>query len=62
MDKRNVLNREQAFDIVREYKRVISPRFQTEPLVLMYVSYAKGYARTENDIDVAVIVPHIEGN
>ncbi len=36
---------------------MISPRFSTEPKVLMYGSYAKGYANPDSDIDVAVIVP-----
>ena len=36
---------------------MISPRFSTEPKVLMFGSYAKGYANPDSDIDVAVIVP-----
>ena len=57
-----MLSRQQALDIVREYKRVITPRFATEPIVMMYGSYSKGYARPESDIDVAVIVPSIDGS
>ncbi len=56
MDKGEVLSREQALDIVREYKRIIAPRFAEEPTVLMYGSYSKGNANKDSDIDVAVIV------
>jgi predicted nucleotidyltransferase len=60
MDTTKVLTRDEALRIVRDYKRVISPRFKTEPKVYMYGSYSKGYPRPESDIDVAIIVPHIE--
>ena len=50
-----------------KYKSSVSntsdtPRFTTEPKVYMYGSYAKGYANPRSDIDVAVIVPKIEGD
>ncbi len=57
---RTTLTRQQALDVVREYKRVITPRYKTEPKVIMYGSYAKGYANPDSDIDVAVIVPESE--
>lgn len=56
MDRRT-LTRDEALGLVREYKRVISSRFATEPKVMMFGSYAKGYANPDSDIDVAVIVP-----
>ena len=56
MDRRT-LTRDEALDIVRLYKRVVTPRYQTEPKVYMYGSYAKGHATPDSDIDVAVIVP-----
>lgn len=62
MDNAKVLTRDEALRLVRDYKRVISPRFPTEPKVYMYGSYSKGYPKPESDIDVAVIVPHIEGD
>ena len=62
MDKGKSLSQQQAIDVVREYKRVISRRFSTEPKVMLYGSYSKGYARPESDIDVAVIVPSFEGD
>lgn len=59
MDK-TTLTQQQALDVVREYKRVIRQRYQTEPKVVMYGSYAKGHATPDSDIDVAVIVPEPE--
>ena len=57
---RTTLTQQQALDVVREYKRVIRPRYHAEPRVMMYGSYAKGYANPDSDIDVAVIVPPSE--
>ena len=59
MDK-TTLTREQALDVVREFKREIAPRYHCDPKVVMYGSYAKGYANPDSDIDVAVIVPETE--
>ena len=59
MDRRT-LTRDEALDAVRRYKRVIRHRYHTEPKVIMYGSYAKGYANPDSDIDVAVIVPEPE--
>ena len=56
MDRRT-LTRDEALELVRRYKRVISPRFDVEPKVMMFGSYSKGYANPDSDIDVAVIVP-----
>ena len=39
---------------------MISPHYSVEPKVMMYGSYAKGYANPDSDIDVAVIVPEPE--
>ena len=57
MDKRQTLSRDEALALVRRYKQVISPRFASEPKVIMFGSYSKGYANPDSDIDVAVIVP-----
>ena len=53
------MNKEQALELVRRYKRVIMNRFGDDTKVYMFGSYSKGYARPESDIDVAVIVPSI---
>ena len=60
MDHTKVLTRDEALRLVRDYKRVIAPRFSTEPKVYMYGSYSKGYPKPESDIDVAVIVPKVD--
>lgn len=39
---------------------MIRHRYHTEPKVVMYGSYAKGYANPDSDIDVAVILPGTE--
>ena len=57
MDARRTLSRDEALELVRQYKLVISPRFEKEPRVMMFGSYSKGYANPDSDIDVAVIVP-----
>ena len=57
MDKRQTLTRDEALQLVRRYKEIISPRFSVEPKVMMFGSYSKGHANSNSDIDVAVIVP-----
>ncbi len=57
MDKRRTLSRDEALELVRQYKLVISHRFEKEPKVMMFGSYSKGCANPDSDIDVAVIVP-----
>ncbi len=61
MDRRT-LTRDEALELVRRYKRVISARFDVEPKVMMFGSYSKGYANPDSDIDVAVIVPTYGGS
>lgn len=60
MDRTKTLSRDEAIGIVREFKQVIRPRYQSEPKVYLYGSYAKGHPTTDSDIDVAVIVPEKE--
>ena len=59
MDTPKTLTQEEALSLVREYKRVISPRFNGQMKVYLYGSYSKGNAHAESDIDVAVIVPKL---
>lgn len=54
-----MLSRDEALDLVRRYKQVISPRFNGQAKVLMFGSYSKGTPNPWSDIDVAVIVPTI---
>ena len=60
MDTPKVLTRDEALNLVRQYKKIIAVRFATEPRVYMFGSYSKGYANPWSDIDVAVIVPSIK--
>ena len=60
MDTRKTLSQSQALNLAREYKRVITPRFKSEPKVYLYGSYSKGCPNPDSDIDVAVILPHIK--
>lgn len=62
MDKRQTLTRNEALALVRKYKEIIKSRFTTEPKVIMFGSYSKGYANPDSDIDVAVIVPTYGNN
>ena len=57
MDKRETLSRDEAIDLVRQYKLIIARYFAKEPQVLIYGSYSKGNANRYSDIDVAAIVP-----
>ena len=57
MDKRAVIGRDEAIDLVRQYKHVIAKHFAEEPQVMLFGSYSKGTANKDSDIDVAVIVP-----
>lgn len=59
MDTPKVLTRDEALQLVREYKRVISPRFNGQAKVMMFSSYSKGNPNKWSDIDVAVIVPNL---
>lgn len=56
MDKRAVIGRDEAIDLVRQYKHIIAKHFAEEPQVMLYGSYSKGTATKDSDIDVAVIV------
>ena len=59
MDTPKVLRKEEALNLVRRYKKVIAPRFDSSMQVVMFGSYSKGNANPWSDIDVAVIVPKI---
>ena len=59
MDTPKVLTRDEAIQLVRQYKRVISPRFNGQAKVVMFGSYSKGNPNKWSDIDVAVIVPNL---
>jgi predicted nucleotidyltransferase len=55
MDKREAINK------VRAYKLLLNDYFQLEN-VYLFGSYAKNTNREDSDIDVAIVVNHIEGD
>jgi predicted nucleotidyltransferase len=55
MDKREAINK------VKAYRHLLKDHFQFENIYL-FGSYAKGTNREDSDIDVAVIVDHVEGD
>lgn len=55
-----VLPKDFALELVRRYKEIIAPRFDSAMKVMMFGSYAKGTPNEWSDIDVAVIVPKID--
>lgn len=55
MDQRQVIR------IVKKYKKAVTR--QIGPVaVYLFGSYSKGYAREDSDIDVAVVVPEVQGD
>lgn len=62
MDTPKVLTQAEAIDIVKEYKKVIAPLFDGKVKVYLYGSYSKGNPNPWSDIDVAVIIPTLEGD
>ena len=55
------MDREQALNLVRQYKEVISPMF-TDARVFLFGSHSKGNAHEGSDVDVAVVVPRLKGD
>lgn len=55
-----ILPKEFALELVRRYKEVIAPRFDSKMKVMMFGSYAKGCPNEWSDIDVAIIVPKVD--
>jgi predicted nucleotidyltransferase len=55
MDKREAINK------VKAYRHLLKDHFRFENIYL-FGSYAKGTNREDSDIDVAIIVDHLEGD
>ena len=55
-----MLTRDEVLQLVREYKRVISPRFNGQVKVFLFGSYSKGNPNPWSDIDVAILVPTVD--
>ena len=55
------MGKNDVIDVVRRYKdKVVSVMGPAE--VYLYGSYSKGTAREDSDIDVAVVVPEVNGD
>ena len=50
---RKARSRDEALELVRQYKQIIRPRFDVELEVIMFGSYSKGYANPDSGIDAA---------
>ncbi len=55
------MDKKQVIKLVQVYKQAILPIYK-DAKVYLYGSYSKGTAHQDSDIDVAVVVPHIEGD
>ena len=53
------MDKEQVIEIVKTYKAAILKEI-SDAKVYLYGSYSKGTARSESDIDVAVVVPAVQ--
>ena len=55
------MDKKQAIILAKQYKESIAGWFDA-PKVYLYGSYSKGCARKDSDIDVAVVVPELNGD
>ncbi len=55
------MDKSQAIDKVKKFSDVVVEKYSPEKIVL-FGSYAKGNYNENSDIDVAVIVDHVEGD
>ncbi len=55
------MNKETAIGRVKQYAAVVRRDFPVKK-VIMYGSHARGKAREDSDIDVAIVVPRVEGD
>lgn len=55
------MDKNQVIDIVRDYKKLVSEKIANAQFYL-YGSYSKGTQRPDSDIDVAVVVPKVDGD
>ena len=62
MDTPKVLSKDEALNLVRKYKQAIAPWFNNKAKVMMFGSYSKGFPNPWSDIDVAVILPTLQGD
>lgn len=55
------MDKEQAIVLAKRYKEMVAERLPLKALYL-YGSYSKGNYREDSDIDIAVVVEHLDDN
>ncbi|MGL4333126.1 MAG: nucleotidyltransferase domain-containing protein [Bacteroidales bacterium] len=53
------MDKEQAINLARKYKELVEKSFPLKE-VYLYGSYSKGNYTADSDIDIAVVVDHLE--
>lgn len=55
------MDKKEAIDKVKQYSHLLRDHFQIEK-VYLFGSYARNSFREDSDLDVAIIVNHVEGD
>ena len=55
------MDKETALNIVKQYAEVVKQHFPVKKIV-MFGSYARGFAQEDSDIDVAIVTGPLEGD
>lgn len=55
------MDKKTAVSIAKQYKRAVINAIGPAK-VYLFGSYSKGYARPDSDIDIAVVVPSVDGD
>ena len=54
------MGKNEVIEIVRKYKDAVLSKIDGPATVYLYGSYSMGKARSDSDIDVAVVVPEVK--
>ena len=53
------MGKNEVIEIVRQYKNAVLSKMDGPVTVYLYGSYSSGEARSDSDIDVAIVVPEV---